>query len=179
MLSYLAGRLAIVAVYYLVRLLPVVGLKLSGRYERRIFGPLVEDVSVNEVRAERSGRSVLLEIEFDNDSNLDAHVAGGNVRLGGKRNGETVCNLVWLDDFASTPKNVEVSKIEAEGAGTLRLERRLDGEENLWVDGELRLHRIIAIRGRELPLGTADFSLPERSVTVEPSGERRGAATDD
>ncbi|WP_458188742.1 hypothetical protein [Haladaptatus sp. NG-WS-4] len=177
MFLYLAGKFAIVAVYYLVRLVPVAGLKLSDRYEHRMFGPVVEDVSVTDVRGERSGRSVVVEIEFDNDSTLNAHIVGGNVRLGRERDGETVCNLVWMDDLASTPKNVEASKIEAEGTGTLRLERSLDADE-LWVDGQLRLRRIVTVRERELPLGVTTFTLPDESVGVEPDHEDQRTAAD-
>jgi hypothetical protein len=175
MFLYLAGKLAIVAIYYLVRLVPVVGLKLSNRYEHQMFGPLVEDVSVTEMRAERSGRSVSIEIEFNNDSTFDAHIVGGNVRLGDERDGGTFCNLVWTDDFTSPPKNVEPSKIAGDGEGALRLERRLDGEE-FQVDGELRLRRIVTVRDRELPLGVASFSLPEGSVSAKSGGERQQTA---
>ena len=166
MFLYLAGRLAIVAIYYFVRIVPVVGLKLSNRYEHEMFGPLVDDVSVADVRADRSGRSVSVELKLDNDSNLGAHVVGGTVRLGYTEDGETICNFVWADDFDSLPKNIETKKIEGEGSGTIRLEHCIDGDE-LHLDGELRLRRLVTIRGRELPLGVASFSLPDESVTVE------------
>lgn len=177
MFLYLAGKLAIVAVYYLVRLIPVVGLKLSNRYEHELFGPLIDDVSVAAVRAERSGRSVRIELTFDNDSTLDARIVGGNVRLGYSADGETVCNLVWTDDFDSLPKNIELSKIESEGSGTLRLERCIDGDE-LFFDGELRLRRIVTVRGRELPFGVARFPLSEESITVEAADAERQLATE-
>ncbi|WP_458205418.1 hypothetical protein [Haladaptatus sp. NG-SE-30] len=180
MFLYLVGKLAIVAVYYLARLVPVVGLKLSDRYEHRMFGPLIDDVSVSELRAKQSGgsgRSVTIEFEFDNDSSLDAHIVGGNVRLGHEQDGATVCNLVWTDDFESPPKNVEPSKIEGDGAGHLELERRLGGDE-LWVDGQLRLRRIVTVRGRGLPLGMANFYLPEKSVEIESSETDRRTAVD-
>ncbi|WP_435154645.1 hypothetical protein [Haladaptatus sp. DFWS20] len=171
MFLYLAGKLAIVAVYYLVRLIPVVGLKLSNRYEHELFGPLVDDVSVVETRGERFGRSVAVELEFDNDSTLDARIVGGSVRLGYSTDGETVCNLVWTDDFESLPKNIDLSKIENEGTGTLRLEHCIDDDE-LHLDGELRLRRIFTVRGRELPLGVASFSLPEESVHIGSGSEK-------
>ncbi len=176
MFLYLAGKLAIVAVYYLVRLVPVVGLKLSSRYEHEMFGPLVDDVTVADVRAERSGRSVVLELDLDNDSNLDARVVGGTVRVGYTADGGTVCNLVWADDFDSLPKNVDVSKIEGGGSGTVELEHCIDGDE-LHLDGELRLRRIVTVRGRELPLGVVSFSLPDESVAVESACETAERAT--
>ncbi|ODR82828.1 hypothetical protein BG842_19785 [Haladaptatus sp. W1] len=166
MFLYLAGKLAIVAMYYFVRLVPVVGLKLSERYEQQVFGPLVEDVSVVETTAKRSGESVTVELTLDNDSTLDAHVVGGSVRVGHSRNGETVCSLVWTKHFETPPKNVEVTKIESGERGTIRLEHCIGGDE-LWVDGALRLRRVFTVRGRELPLGIANFSLPEVSVSVE------------
>ncbi|WP_266077957.1 hypothetical protein [Haladaptatus caseinilyticus] len=177
MFLYLVGKLAIVAVYYLVRLIPVVGLKLSDRYEHELFGPLVDDVSVVETRVDRSGRSVVVELQFDNDSTLDARIVGGSVRLGYTTNGETACNLVWTDDFESLPKNIDLSKIESEGTGTLRLEHCIDGDE-LHFDGELRLRRIFTVRDRELPLGVASFTLPEESIHVETGSEEETAGTE-
>jgi hypothetical protein len=177
MFLYLAAKLAIVAVYYLVRLVPVVGLKLSNRYEQQMFGPLVDDLSVADLTAERSGRSVSVELTLDNDSTLDAHVVGGSVRLGHSQDGETVCTFVWTDHFDTPPKNVEATKIESGGDGTLRLERCVDGDD-LWLDGELRLRRVFTIRGRELPLGVANFSLPETSVALESRDTAEKATTD-
>ncbi|SIR22366.1 hypothetical protein SAMN05421858_1891 [Haladaptatus litoreus] len=183
---YLVGKLAIVAVYYLVRLVPVVGLKLSDRYEHELFGPLVDDLSVADVRAERngesgsdsdshqSGRSVVVELGFDNDSTLDARIIGGTIRFGHTEGGETACNLVWTDDFDSLPKNIGTSKIESEGSGTLRLERRFDGDE-LHVDGELRLRRIVTIRDRELPFGVTSFTVPEQVIHVGGDSEKSDA----
>lgn len=178
MFLYLAAKLAIVAVYYLVRLVPVVGLKLSNRYEQQVFGPLVDDLSVADLSAERSGRSMALDLTLDNDSTLDAHVVGGSVRLGHTRDGETVCTFVWTDHFDAPPKNVEATKIESDGDGTLRLEHCVDGDRDLWIDGELRLRRVFTIRGRELPLGVATFSLPEKSVSVESRDTAEKASTD-
>ncbi len=178
MFLYLAAKLAIVAVYYLVRLVPVVGLKLSNRYEQQVFGPLVDDLSVADLSAERSGRSVALDLTLDNDSTLDAHVVEGSVRLGHTQDGETVCTFVWTDHFDAPPKNVEATKIESDGDGTLRLEHCIDGDGDLWIDGELRLRRVFTVRGRELPLGVATFSLPEKSVSVESRDMAEKAATD-
>ncbi|MCO8246019.1 MULTISPECIES: hypothetical protein [unclassified Haladaptatus] len=166
MFLYLAGKLAIVAVYYFVRLIPVVGLKLSDRYEDQMFGPLVNDVSVTEITAERSNGSVSVELELDNDSTLDAHIVGGSVRWGNEQEGETVCSFVWTEHFDTLPKNVEATKIDGKGSGTLRLEHCVDSDD-VWMDGELRLRRVFTVRGREMPLGVANFSLPEKSVSVE------------
>ncbi|WP_423744428.1 hypothetical protein V5735_16055 (plasmid) [Haladaptatus sp. SPP-AMP-3] len=177
MFLYLAGKLAIVAVYYFVRLVPVVGLKLSERYEDRMFGPLVEDVSVVETTTERSGESVTVELTLDNDSTLDAHIVGGSVRVGHSRDGETVCSFVWTKHFETPPKNVEVTKIDGGEWGTIRLEHCIDGDE-LCLDGALRLRRVFTIRGRELPLGIANFTLPEESVSVE-TGEPAERTTAD
>ncbi|MFH5799284.1 hypothetical protein [Haladaptatus sp. CMAA 1911] len=178
MFLYLTAKLAIVAVYYLVRLVPVVGLKLSNRYEQQVFGPLVDDLSVGDLTAERSGKSVSVELTLDNDSTLDAHVVGGSVRLGHTKDGETACTFVWTDHFDAPPKNVEATKIERGGEGPLRLEHCIDGDGDLWIDGELRLRRVFTIRGRELPLGVATFSLPEKSVSVETRETAEKAATD-
>jgi hypothetical protein len=177
MFLYLAGKLAIVAIYYLVRLVPVVGLKLSNRYEQQVFGPLVDDLSVADLSAGRSGRSVSVELTLDNDSTLDAHVVGGSVRLGHTRDGETACTFVWTDHFDAPPKNVEVTKIESGGDGALRLEHCVDGGD-LWLDGELRLRRVFTIRGRELPLGVVSFSLPEKPASVETRDAAEQATTD-
>lgn len=178
MFLYLVGKLAIVAVYYFVRLLPVVGLKLSSRYENRMFGPMVEDVSVTGMTAKRSGRSVTIELTLDNDSTLDAHVVGGSVRLGREQDGETVCTLFWTDDFGSSPKNVEATKIVGGDTGTLRFEHCADADD-LWVDGELRLRRVFTVRGTELPLGVANFSLPGESVSVRTSEAAERTTVDD
>jgi len=177
MFLYLAGKLAIVAVYYFVRLIPVVGLKLSDRYEEQMFGPLVNDVSITEITAERSGESVSVELTLDNDSSLDAHVVGGSVRWGTAQDGETACSFVWTEHFDTLPKNVEATKIEGDGSGTLRLEHRVDADD-LWVDGELRLRRVFTIRGQEMPLGVANFTLPEESVSVESSGTAEQTAVE-
>ncbi|WP_231182665.1 hypothetical protein [Haladaptatus sp. DYF46] len=177
MFLYLAAKLAIVAVYYLVRLVPIVGLKLSNRYEQQVFGPLVDDLSVSDLTAERSGKSVSVELTLDNDSTLDAHVVGGSVRLGHTKDGETACTFVWTDHFDDPPKNVEVTKIGSGGEGPLRLEHCIDGDD-LWLDGELRLRRVFTIRGRELPLGVATFSLPETSVALESRETAEKATTD-
>ncbi|WP_049970116.1 hypothetical protein [Haladaptatus cibarius] len=183
---YLVGKLAIVAVYYLVRLVPVVGLKLSDRYEHELFGPLVDDLSVADVRAERnekigsdgdsnqSGRSVVVELQFDNDSTLDARIIGGTIRFGHTEDGETACNLVWTDDFDSVPKNIGTAKIESESSGTLQLERRFDGDE-LHLDGELRLRRIVTIRDRELPFGVTSFTVSEQAIHVGGDGKKLDA----
>ncbi len=168
MFLYLAGKLAIVAVYYFVRLIPIVGLKLSDRYEDQMFGPLVKDVSVTELTAERSGRSVSVELELDNDSTLDAHVVGGSVRWGTEQDSGTVCAFLWTEHFDTLPKNVEATKIEGGEGGTLRLEHCVD-DDDLWVDGELRLRRVFTVRGQEMPLGVANLCLPEESVSVESS----------
>ncbi|GAA0229535.1 hypothetical protein GCM10009000_050990 [Halobacterium noricense] len=183
------------AVYYLVRIVPIVGLKLSDRYEHELFGPLVDDLSVADVRAVRNGKavrseesghsgdsdesgdSVGVELRFDNDSTLDARIIGGTIRFGHTEDGETACNLVWTDDFDSPPKNIEASKIESEGSGTLRLEHRFDGDD-LYLDGELRLRRIATVRGRELPLGVTSFTLPEESIRVE-EGSAEKSDTDE
>ncbi len=147
MFLYLAGKLAIVAVYYFVRLIPVVGLKLSDRYEDQMFGPLVKDVSITELTAERSGRSVSVELDLDNDSTLDAHVVGGAVRWGTEEDGGTVCSFVWTQHFDTLPKNVEATKIEGGEGGSLRLEHCVD-DDDLWLDGELRLRRVFTVRGQ-------------------------------
>ena len=51
-------------------------------------------------------------------------------------------------------------------------------DDDLWLDGELRLRRAFTIRGRELPLGVATFSLPEKSVSVETRETAEKATTD-
>ncbi|WP_440005979.1 hypothetical protein [Halomicrococcus sp. SG-WS-1] len=181
---YLLARLGIVAGYYLLRLVPVVGMRLSDDYENRMFGPLVDDVSVADVRAssasdlptneqggdDRSPTDVVVAVTLDNDSSLDARVAGGHLRLGLAETGATCHNFVWTEEFDEPPANVAASKVDAEGDGTLRLECRvhdLPPDADLWLDGELVLQRLLTVRDRELPLGKASFGIEGESTSVD------------
>lgn len=169
--AYWLGRLAIYFVLGVVRLVPVVGYRLSTRYESRLFRPVEESFRVASTTTSATDddpSSVELLVTFENGSRFDVEIDGAVLRVGLRESGGTLRTLTWPPAIDAPPTNVETDPTPAGGEGTLRVEfLPPEGDpDRLWVEGHLVVEVGFELRGRRFVLGTRTFELPAESVDV-------------
>lgn len=162
-----------------LRIIPVVGAKLSGAYEDRVFRPIVRNVSVEDVRGQLTSDdqltdddppSVEFEIDLKNESWVDLSATAMDVRVGLTDEGGTVRNVVWAPVFDASPRNVTPSSVPSGGEGTVGFEfladPAIEDETVLHLDGCLVFEYSFTLRDYEFQFGTRPSPLPDTAVTV-------------
>lgn len=177
MLYFWAAKLLLWLVFWILRYVPIVGAKLSGAYEDRVFRPVVEEVSVTDVRARLTGDPPSLVVEYDlaNDSWVDLGLAGLNVRVGLREGGGTVRNVVWTPASRERPRNVAAEPLPSGGASAVSFEYlagpAIEDGTTVHLDGNLIFEYSFTLRGRRFRFGQRTFPLPDRALTVERDDE--------
>lgn len=172
MLYFWAAKLALWVVFWILRYVPIVGAKLSGAYEDRVFRPVVENVSVESVRGELTGDppSAVFEIELTNESWVDLELSAMDVRVGLSDEGSTVRNVVWAPVFDPCPKNIKTGSVLSEDDGVIGFEfladSFVDEETTVYVDGCLVFEYSFTLRDHRFRFGTRNFPLDSYEVTL-------------
>lgn len=173
MLYFWAAKLVLWVVFWLLRYTPIVGAKLSGAYEDRVFRPIVEEVSVTDVSAQLTGDppSLVVEYDLENDSWVDLGLAGMNVRVGLREDGGTVRNAVWTPAFQERPRNMAADPLSSEGTTAVSFEylagSAIEDGTTVHLDGNFVFEYSFTLRGRRFRFGQRTFPLPDRAITVE------------
>jgi hypothetical protein len=173
MIYFWAAKLVLWVLFWILRYVPIVGAKLSGAYEDRVFKPIVEEVSVTDVRTELTGEPPSLGVEYDlqNDSWVDLGLAGLNVRVGLRESGGTVRNVVWTPAFQERPRNIAAEPVPSDGTSTVGFEYlagpAIEDGTTVHLDGNLVFEYSFTLRGRRFRFGERTFPLPDRAITVE------------
>ena len=170
--AYWFGKLGLYFVLGVIRLLPVVGYRISERYESRLFRPVEESFRVRSVSTstpDDDPPSVELVVTFANESHFDVEIDGLALRVGLREEGGTLRTLTWPPALEAPPTNVAVEPIPAGADGTLRAEFVAPerATETLWLAGELVVELGFDLRGHRFALGTRTLDLPAESVDLE------------
>ncbi|EJN61617.1 hypothetical protein [Halogranum rubrum] len=173
MLYFWVAKLVLWLVFWILRYVPIVGAKLSGAYEDRVFRPIVEEVSVTDVRATLvdDPPSLVVEYDLENESWVDLGLAGMNVRVGLRESGGTVHNAVWTPAFQERPRNIAADPLPSEGTTAVNFEylagAAIDDGTTIHLDGNLVFEYSFTLRDRRFRFGERTFPLPDRTITVE------------
>lgn len=173
MLYFWVIKLVLWVGYFLLRLVPFVGSKLSGAYESSVFEPVVEDVSVTDVRATLvdDPSSLVVEYDLENESWVELGVAGIDIRVGLREEGGTIRNVVWTPSFDELPRNIVADRLTDEESATVGFEYLAGPVEEgttIHLSGMLVFQYSFTLRGHRFEFGKRSFRLPDEAVTVEP-----------
>ncbi|WP_435335775.1 hypothetical protein [Haloarchaeobius sp. TZWWS8] len=158
---YLLARLVIVLVFYVLRLIPVVGRWISSLYDEQMFDTLLDDVAIDDATVERDddGPRVVV-LTFSNDNWLDLTVTGISLRVADDAD-VTQEHVVWPPEFEHPPGHVSSETITGEGDGrlTLRLPAADTDAAAELVDGSILFKPSLAWRGRRFSVGRREFTV--------------------
>jgi hypothetical protein len=170
----LFGRIGLWAAFWVLRHLPVLGIRLADSYGAYVFAEDDERVEVTELDAgfeDEDPPSLRLDLRVENDSRFDVRTTGIDLRIGLTESGATVRNVTWAPAFEEAPRNVETELVRSGEAGDIGVELyepALTRESTtVWVDGTVVAQYSFEFRGHRLSFTDRNSRIPSNSVELE------------